>query len=117
MVKEVSVRDWTLGSRRNRRLIALLASWAVGLVSPLAAQGRQLNGPLPPDGDVARFSISADGKHVLYAAIESPQNQLDLFSVRLDARTPRRKLNRPLSPFFQVAFEIARTSGWSMARP
>ena len=101
------MRDSALGSRRDLKLIAFLGSLAVGLSPSLdALQGRRLNGQLPAGGDVTSFSISADGKHALYIAKEvQSQGQLDLFSARLDARTPRVRLN-PVS-FGNVQFEVS----------
>ena len=93
---------------KSRFVFGVAFASALGAAgSDLEAQARKLNAPLQPNGDVERYSISADRSHVLYVADQDVDQKLELYGVRLDARAAPVKLNGPMSDTEDVRFELS----------
>ncbi len=69
-----------------------------------SAPPRLLSGPLIPDGDVAEFQITCDGKRVVYLADQDLDEVLELFVVPIDGVRAPVKLSPPLSPGSTVQY-------------
>lgn len=69
-----------------------------------SAPPRRLSGFLIPDGDVAEFQITRDGKRVVYLADQDLDEVLELFAVPIDGVRDPVKLNPPLSPGSTVQY-------------
>jgi len=76
----------------------------------------RLDGALAPGGtagDVERFEVSPDGRHVLYRADQAEDDVFELFAVRLGpgaARAPSVRLNGPLVRNGDVSAALFRAS-------
>jgi Tol biopolymer transport system component len=57
----------------------------------------QINGPLPPGGNIRAFQLSPDGQRVVYAADQNTAGVVELFTVPIGGGTVER-VNGPLVP-------------------